>query len=129
MSYANLADIVGCIPTGMTVSDDRQQLTLDLADGRKAVFTVYGDCCSRSFIEHTSEPWQWGHPITEVKDGGQVGNWWRDDQAERVQVYQTSFVTPYGEIVVEYRNESNGYYGGWMEGPTFLDAPRPGVKS
>jgi hypothetical protein len=34
-----------------------------------------------------------------------------------IRVYQTSFATPKGEIVVEYRNSSNGYYGGWLQGP------------
>jgi predicted Mrr-cat superfamily restriction endonuclease len=37
---------------------------------------------------------------------------------ETIKVYQTSFATPKGEIIVEYRNSSNGYYGGWLQGPT-----------
>ena len=111
--------LIGCVPTKVWKSDDGETLVMALADGRTASMSVEGDCCSRSWIEYVSDDsWRRG-PITAFADGGQVADWERD--SETIKVYQVTFKTEFGSIVAEFRNESNGYYGGYLNGPTFTE--------
>ena len=97
------------------VSEDKERLVFTLADGRTMTYTAEGDCCSQSWIEHLTVP-------PDIA-GAEVTGWRQQDMGqteqdyETIKVYQTSFATPKGEIIVEYRNSSNGYYGGWLSGP------------
>lgn len=94
--------------------DDGKHLVFIFADG-EVVYSAEGDCCSHSWIEHLTVP-------PDVA-GAQITAWAEQemgekaDEYETIRVYQTSFRTDKGDIVVEYRNASNGYYGGWLEGP------------
>jgi hypothetical protein len=80
-------------------------------DTEQHFYEVNGDCCSRSWIEHYTEPNDIvGKTILSVED-------YDDERTEIsngnvVQNYETRFKTLAGDIVVEYRNESNGYYSG-----------------
>jgi hypothetical protein len=100
---------------GISVSEDKEQLVFTLADGRTLTYTAEGDCCSHSWIEHLTVP-------PDIA-GSVITGWKQQDMGETeadyetIKVYQTSFITAKGEIVVEYRNSSNGYYGGWLSGP------------
>ena len=40
-----------------------------------------------------------------------------DTQLVTILINDIELQVPKGEIIVEYRNSSNGYYGGWLEGP------------
>jgi hypothetical protein len=50
-------------------------------------------------------------PVDDVciKDHGDCAN------SDVLSVYQTTFRTNRGDIRVEYRNDSNGYYGGYLQ--------------
>lgn len=73
-------------------------------------FYVAADCCSESWIEHVSIP-KLPAQIIDVKerdlptppDSGRQGC----DQA-----YSAVLLTDQGELEIEFRNSSNGYYGG-----------------
>jgi hypothetical protein len=109
--------IVGKKIKGVVLHGDHTVLTFILEDGGKCIYVATGDCCSRSWIEHITVPDDIkGALVTKVKEftGQEIGG---SKHREDVTVsYQTSFVTDKGEIIVEYRNSSNGYYGGWLEG-------------
>jgi hypothetical protein len=98
------------------VSEDKEELIFALEDGRKLKYFTVGDCCSSTWIEHLTLP-------ADIA-GAEITGWKEQDMGEfeedysTIRVYQTSFATPKGEIIVEYRNSSNGYYGGWLEGPS-----------
>ena len=110
---------------------------------RIASFNVEGDCCSYSvfydFIgvkgllgktilsiepvaleasditEHTSE---YGYDVYKDKKG--------EDENIEVYGYQINYLDPiYGErtAVFSFRNYSNGYYGGWMNGNIISKLP------
>ena len=98
--------------------NEGEELVFAFVDGSTATFTAQGDCCSRSWVEHLTVPSDIaGAVVTHVAEN-EMGETWNDpDHYECVRVYQTTFRTAKGDIVVEYRNESNGYYGGWLEGP------------
>ena len=113
--HFNTEPLAGKTLAGVKVSDDKTILTFDFENGESVSYSAEGDCCSNSWIEHiTVPPDVAGSEITAWADQP-MGSFNKD--WETIQVYQTSFLTAKGEIIVEYRNSSNGYYGGWLQGP------------
>jgi hypothetical protein len=129
--------------TGKTVREiwmNRDYLTFVTDDG-PTTFTVYGDCCSDSFFfdfygvgnvidrevvafeKVDLSPGDPGyHPETyEVENEG----YWVE-----TEVYGYRLITEherFGHVsaVLSFRNESNGYYGGWMEHTDAVPAYEP----
>lgn len=99
----------------VAVSEDKERLIFTLADGRTVTYTAEGDCCSHSWIEHLTVPPDIAGGVVTGFAEQDIGE--TEQDYETVKVYQTSFATVKGEVIVEYRNASNGYYGGWLEGP------------
>lgn len=96
------------------ISADRETVTFHFLCGATCSFKVYGDCCSSSWIEHFELPGDIrGAYVMDVIDGGGVEVAHPDHEC--LQVYNTTFRTTLGDIVLEYRNSSNGYYGGALE--------------
>lgn len=122
--------IVGKTITGILFGE--HYLTLETTEG-DIYLTVEGDCCSNSYFfdfygvanllrskvirfeQVELSPGDVGYheetyDVSKVQDDW-VGNF--------VQVYGYRFITEhplFGELtsVLSFRNESNGYYGGWM---------------
>jgi hypothetical protein len=97
----------------------RDVITFAFQDGLTRAFSVEGDCCSHSWIEHLEMPGDIvGATLLSVDDSAPVTQDHNEhDEArggEFIEVYNTSFKTDRGEIVLEYRNSSNGYYGGYL---------------
>lgn len=91
-----------------------ETITFHCEDG-DYVFLADGDCCSQTYIDSIEGPTdglivaveepEWGGPVGEDRD---------DDNC--IQHYRTTLVIEgKGRLDVEYRNESNGYYGGSLE--------------
>lgn len=97
------------------VQDDNTLLVFRLLDGRTVCYRVSEECCSESWIEHLTVPPDIRGAEVETYDEQELGEYQKD--RETIRIYQTSFGTPKGEIIVEYRNSSNGYYGGALIGP------------
>ena len=77
-------------------------------------FSVEGDCCSRSWIEHFEVPNDLsGSILLSVTENLMSST--NDENDNNLKVYETRFRTNKGDIVLEYRNSSNGYYGGYLE--------------
>lgn len=97
---------------GVDLDQSRDRVVFKFQDGFERAFTVDGDCCSQSWIEHLEMPNDVvGATLLDVED---VGMGEIDDPEYCLQVYNTRFKTDRGEIVLEYRNSSNGYYGGYL---------------
>lgn len=115
-----MGDLTGQTLNNVSIRDDGQFLVLELS-GTEVVAEAMGDCCSHSWIENVEHPAR-GYPavIQEVKGLAL-------DLPETVgdeyylQYYGLEIVTDKGSIVIDYRNSSNGYYGGWLEWPTGVD--------
>lgn len=76
-----------------------------------------GDCCSYTWIEHVEMP-ALGLPATVTK----VEYLYMPDRVEDtdlgvVEHYGFSISTDKGSIVIDYRNASNGFYGGYLVWP------------
>ena len=105
-------------------------IQLKLANETSAYGVVSGDCCSTSWIENVELPAR-GFPCTIIAcrelelpdmDDDVMGNP-TEFQGECIQYYGFSIATDRGELVIDYRNASNGYYGGDISwGP---DGPVP----
>ncbi len=86
-------------------------------------FYAEGDCCSTSWIyevdnieslldevvsnviEHPTDSYDWS------EDKGAVG---KTDKYDSLQVYTYDIVTAKGVCTIDFRNDSNGYYGGYL---------------
>lgn len=104
---------VGKTISSVNLNKDTDELTFMFTDGTGAVCTTEGDCCSTSWIEHLEMPNDVvGATITGLDEHALSEEHKSDD--EFIQTYDTVFHTNRGDIVAEFRNSSNGYYGGWM---------------
>ena len=119
--YGGLTKVVGRPILGVTDDEDGELLRFRFLDGTEQTYRTEGDCCSYTWIEHLTVPEEIaGAVVTEVREAGPVDT--KDatrrgqpiDYPDHIVVYHTSFVTDRGEIIVEYRNDSNGYYGGLL---------------
>jgi hypothetical protein len=127
-------DIIGKTVEAVDLDKAADRITLRFQDGFVRSYGVEGDCCSQSWIEHLEMPDDVkGAVIQSVDDGGEVEpwdghvckeyNWDKSDDENKaagvcdhdvLAVYNTRFHTNKGDIVLEYRNDSNGYYGGYL---------------
>ena len=103
----------------MEIAGDRQALRFVLADGEMVV-NVDADCCSYSWVEHVELP-ALGFPATVVSvedidmpEG--LASPFRSEP-DVLAFYGCKITTDRGEIVIDYRNDSNGYYGGSLSWP------------
>jgi hypothetical protein len=98
----------------LTQGSSSDTVTFVFLDGSAASYKTEGDCCSHSWVEHLEAPNDLvGAVIIDVKEDP-ILNEDDPDNHDYIQVYHTRFVTNRGEIVLEYRNSSNGYYGGYL---------------
>jgi hypothetical protein len=108
--------IVGRALDRVEVSQDKEKITFHFQEGDPVSYATYGGCCSSTWIEHLEQPYNLtGAVIYGVKESS--GPDVPESQGEVIQSYMTTFVTTKGNIDLEYRNSSNGYYGGSLEGP------------
>lgn len=71
-----------------------------------------GDCCSHTWIESVSMPAR-GFPAHVLKvDHLDMPDLGGGDEWSEIAYYGLKIVTNQGDIIIDYRNESNGYYGG-----------------
>ncbi len=112
-------EMVGRKLRSVELTNGRSDIEFLFQDGYKAKFAVEGDCCSHSWIEHLELPGDIdGATVLSVEDSAPVSqdhpehDEENDDGGDSISVYNTSFKTDRGEIILEFRNSSNGYYGG-----------------
>ncbi len=107
--YTPTRDIIlGKTLKEIKIAQDKKALLLVFSDGQMIV-RADGDCCSSSWVEHI-EMCDLPAMITKVDDLDLPGG--NEHDGECLQVYGCKISTDKGEIVIDYRNESNGYYGG-----------------
>lgn len=78
-----------------------------------------GDCCSVSWFEHLDNPeFIIGSEITGVEevdaDSVITDREHQENGYDSVQQYGYKFTTTKGNAILEMRNDSNGYYGGYV---------------
>lgn len=123
-----MESLVGKTVDNVLIGDDGEYIVFVLTDGTQQAFLAEGDCCSHSWIEST-----WGldnlllHEVldvVEVEMGDLLDIFGADNAVVKksdpeyvgdvVQLYKITLVTHSGDFDIEFRNDSNGYYGGWL---------------
>lgn len=80
--------------------------------------TVTADCCSKSWVESV-EAVEYGGAIVEVQRPQFGAPLLTSETSVRdgdvLKIYELRFKTTKGDVVVDFRNSSNGYYGAEIE--------------
>ena len=93
--------------------DGMQDIKFILADRPPVIYRTDADCCSSTWIAHVEGVDRLiGGTVVSVEDIPMPGNNERDDDERYIQFYGLAIKTDKGTAVIDYRNESNGYYGG-----------------
>jgi hypothetical protein len=111
--------LIGKRIKGFLIEPDGSYVTIEF-DGHPAVrLQAYGDCCSTSWIESVDAPAALLGTVRDVEeiDMPNLGNidGQRHKDVDQVSYYGLKITTDKGRCVIDYRNDSNGYYGGWLE--------------
>ena len=95
---------------------------LFITENEEVIAKTDGDCCSETWIEHVELP-SLGFPakVISVEELELNKEPQRDNNYECLEFYGCKITTDKGDIIIDYRNESNGYYGGELcwPGDTF----------
>lgn len=107
----------GIVLNGIDMSKDSISIRLNTQHG-PLIGVCDADCCSETWIENVEIP-ALGFPCTvvsatelEMPESREAEG---DEPQEYIEFYGIKFITDKGEIVIDYRNASNGYYGGSLE--------------
>lgn len=99
------------------IAEDKLAMLFVCDNGEELVVRVDADCCSYTWIESVEMP-ALGLPFTIIKcedlampDLGDIPG------CDCVQYYGAKIITNKGDMVIDYRNDSNGYYGGEIVWP------------
>jgi len=102
--------LIGKTLTGVMIAEDKEALLFKTPESEiKAKCDA--DCCSHTWIEHVELPVN-GFPavVSSVED--LELNAGLDTRDGEMAYYGCKIVTDKGDIIIDYRNESDGYYGG-----------------
>lgn len=106
-------ELIGKKIVEMKIALDKEAILFVTAEGEKLVAKVDADCCSHTWIQSIEMP-ALGLPFTvsAVADLEMGVPPLSDENFDYLQFYGAKIVTDKGDLVIDYRNESNGYYGG-----------------
>lgn len=104
--------LIGKVITAIYLADDRKALRFDVKDDEPVIARADGDCCSSTWIESLDTPELIiGGVVSAVEDLA-MPDLGQPDEYEVIQYYGCKITAGLGQCVIDYRNESNGYYGG-----------------
>lgn len=108
--------LIGKTINSVKIAKDKEAL-LFITDAGDIKVLCDADCCSSTWIEHMELP-ALGFPALvimaedlEMPDLGDMKG------CDVVAYYGFKITTDKGELVIDYRNDSNGYYGGNLSWP------------
>ncbi len=108
--------LIGKTLLGMKIANDKEAI-LFITDSGEITVKCDADCCSHTWVEHIELP-ALGFPAVvfgavdlNMPDLGDM------EGCDVVTYYGFKITTDKGEIVIDYRNDSNGYYGGNLSWP------------
>ena len=109
--------LIGKTITAIRVAMDKEAIRFDLQGGDSIVVRVDAECCSSTWIESLDMPSLiLGSPVVSVEDI-EMPDLGQPDQYDVIAYYGCKIVTAKGSCVIDYRNSSNGYYGGNLSWP------------
>lgn len=118
-----MKDLVGRTIAGISVGGRDELLSFDTDKG-PVTYGTYGDCCSETwFADITGVKALIGGKVLEAEEVDMEKVGYNVDDGRTRQdsdsAYGWKLKTDKGYADIIFRNSSNGYYGGDIEGPTF----------
>lgn len=108
--------LVGKYITSFEMDGLGDWIKFNLKNEPPVILDAVGDCCSKSWIESVDAPRALVGEVLSVEEIAMpnLGNIETPKMADvdSVQYYGLKIVTTNGHAVLDYRNDSNGYYGG-----------------
>ena len=121
-----MKELLGQEITAILTNDDHTYLVFILETFSNPEYLIYeavGDCCSTSWFESiNNQECLIGHKIIGIEmkkefppDDQHRSDPVEDDDGDCISIYGYTIKTEAGYSDIEFRNASNGYYGGWCE--------------
>jgi len=108
--------LIGKKITQIKIADDKEAILFICEDGEVKV-RCDADCCSHTWVEHIELP-ALGFPALVVAvDDLDMPDLGSPDEYDVIAYYGCKITTDKGDLVIDYRNSSNGYYGGNLSWP------------
>lgn len=108
--------LVGKTIKAVFLAEDRRAVKFVLADDSEIVARCDADCCSYTWIENFEMPDNMLGTVIEA-DGIDMPDQGDMEGRDVVRYYGFRIVTERGICTIDYRNDSNGYYGGNLSWP------------
>lgn len=108
--------LVGKKLLGIMIADDKGAVLFKTTDGDMVV-RADGDCCSHTWIENIENTVREFPATVTAVDDLDMPDLGSPDEYDVVAYYGCKITTDRGVIVIDYRNSSNGYYGGNLSWP------------
>lgn len=118
--------LIGKTITAVYLAEDGGAIRFDVEGAEPVIARADGDCCSYTWIESLDAPEALIGTVTAVVDidmpdlgteASQTNEKDRYYDADCISYYGCKITTDKGSCVIDYRNESNGYYGGNLSWP------------
>ena len=108
--------LVGKKITAVYLANDKKAIKFDVEGAAPIIANAEGACCSSTWIEYVESPENLIGIVQAVEnvnmpDRGSPGEY------EVITYYGCKILTNKGSCLLDYRNESNGYYGGGLSWP------------
>ena len=108
--------LVGKKVLAVYLADDKQAIKFDVEGAKPLIVLVDADCCSSTWIETVETPENLLGTVTAVEDID-MPDLGSPEGYECIAYYGCKISTEKGSCLLDYRNESNGYYGGSLSWP------------
>ena len=108
--------LIGKTISKIKIAKDKKAV-LFVVDGEDVIAQADGDCCSSTWIEHIELP-SMGFPAMVLDvDDVEMPDLGTPNDSECIAYYGCKISTDKGDMLIDYRNESIGYYGGSLIWP------------
>ena len=107
--------LVGKTVVAVWMADDKKAMKFSTTDG-DVIVRADGDCCSDTWIEGVDLPGALLGTVRAVEDI-EMPDPGSPNEYDVIAYYGCRITTDKGVCVIDYRNESNGYYGGDLTWP------------
>ena len=108
--------LVGKTVTAIYIAEDKEAIRFDVAGEYSIVAKCDADCCSYTWIEHVTLP-ALGFPFLVLAEKDVEMPEDMESDGDTIQFYGFALETDKGDFLIDYRNSSNGYYGGSLVWP------------
>lgn len=110
--------LIGKTVTAVFLSEGGYAIRFDTSEVTSIIARAYGDCCSRTWIENVDGAEQLLGTVVSVDDIPSTADVVEESAyGDVTSYYGCKITTDKGFAVIDYRNESNGYYGGSLSWP------------